>query len=73
MTSEELKQWQVRLGLSQIEAAKQTNTPVSTYRHYLIGIRRIPDNFKLLCRYRERFGNICQEEEKREHGSSTGK
>lgn len=55
---EELKQWQARLGLSQAEAARQTNTPVSTYRHYLIGIRRIPGNFALLCRYRERFGDI---------------
>lgn len=58
MTPEELKDWQARLGLSQVEAARQTATPLPTYRHWLRGARRIPDNYGLLCRYLETFGNM---------------
>jgi transcriptional regulator with XRE-family HTH domain len=58
MSAADLLAWQERLGFSQVEAAKQTKTPVPTYRHYLSGRRRIPPNFELLCRYVEKFGPI---------------
>ena len=51
-----LRAWQARLGISGPEAARQTRTPLDTYNSYIQGKRRIPDNFALLCWYRETFG-----------------
>jgi predicted transcriptional regulator len=61
MTSDELQAWQDRFGISQVEAARRTKTPVPTYRHYLSGRRRIPPNFELLCHYVEKFGPFEQD------------
>lgn len=58
MSAADLHAWQDGLGLSQVEAARMTKTPVPTYRHYLAGRRRIPPNFELLCRYVEKFGPL---------------
>lgn len=58
MSAADLLAWQERLGLSQVEAARQLATPVPTYRHWLGARRRIPDNVELLCKYVERFGFI---------------
>lgn len=58
-----LNAWQHRLGLTAAEAARQTRTPLETYRSYIYGKRRIPDNFALLCWYRERFGPVDFEQE----------
>lgn len=56
-TPADLRAWQARLGISQPEAARQTRTPLDTYHSYVQGKRRIPDNFALLCWYREKFGS----------------
>lgn len=61
MTPSELEAWQKRLGYSQVEAARRLATPVPTYRHWLGGRRRIPDNVALLCRYIEKFGSLVDE------------
>lgn len=59
---DDLLQWQARvIGLkrgSQMKAAEELRVPIQTYRHYLSGRRRIPGSFELLCRYREKFGNL---------------
>jgi hypothetical protein len=56
MTPNDLRSWEARLGIMPSEAARWTKTPLETYRSYLYGKRRIPDNFALLCWYVEKFG-----------------
>jgi hypothetical protein len=58
MTPDDIRSWQARLGISPPEAARQTQTPLETYRSYIYGKRRIPDNFALLCWYVEEFGPV---------------
>lgn len=56
----ELQAWQDRVfgsGYgSQVKAAAALHAPNDTYRNWLTGRRKIPNQVALLCRYVEQFG-----------------
>jgi hypothetical protein len=56
MTSTDLADWQKRLGLSQVKAARLLNMPVQSYRNLLKGRRHVenlPGTISRLCQYIE--------------------
>ena len=57
MTSDELKSWQSRMGLTNVLAAKLLNeTSLSTYEKWLSGTNRIPNILELaLCEVERRL------------------
>jgi DNA-binding transcriptional regulator YiaG len=58
MTAEDLRAWRLRLGLSEVQAARAMNKPVQTYRNWEDERRRVDPMAEPLTRYIERFGPL---------------
>lgn len=55
-TAQELKDWQLRLGVTQLAAAKLLAVPAQTYRNWITGRRLAPSYVRVLCFYVEKYG-----------------
>lgn len=55
-TAQEIKDWQSRLGVTQLAAAKLLAAPAQTYRNWITGRRLAPSYVRVLCFYVEKYG-----------------
>jgi len=62
MNAGELKAWRMRLGLSEVQAARALNKPAQTYRNWEDGRRRVDPMAERLTRYIELFGMLPPDE-----------
>lgn len=56
MTPDDLRAWQLRLGMTQPEAASALGVPSPTYFGWVQGRRSIPPMVARLCWYIEQYG-----------------